>query len=98
MDTQRRTLVFSTLSGAAIVLAGCGSEPKPSATATLVNNKQVHDAVSELISAVDGLESNISAFDSENWRDVVPEVKTAASNVVSAVGTLRQALGYSDAG
>lgn len=98
MSTERRTALFAALGAATLVLTGCENERKPSSTATLLNNQEVHEAVKAIIGAVDELESNVDNFDAENWRDVVPEVKAAASNVAGAVGTLRQALGYSDAG
>ena len=78
-------------------MTGCEREPKPSSTATLLNNEAVHNAVKVLIDAVDELGSDIGQFDTEDWKDVVPEVRTAATNVESALASLRQALGYSDA-
>ena len=39
----------------------------------------------------------MSDFDTEDWKDVVPDVQAAASNVTFAALELKQALGYSDA-
>jgi hypothetical protein len=94
--TGRRAALFAGF-GAALAFTGCEREPKPSSTATLLNNEEVHNAVKVLIDAVDGLGSDIGQFDTEDWKDVVPEVRTAAANVESALASLRQALGYSDA-
>jgi hypothetical protein len=91
-----RRVFFSVGGLAAVAVAvGCDSEPKPSHTATLLNNEEVHRAFSELDDAVSSLESNASDFDDENWRDVVPEVKTDADNIRDAIDSLRQTLGYS---
>jgi hypothetical protein len=91
---ERRT--FAALAGASLLLgmAGCDEEPKPSPTATLLDNDKVHEAMKNLVDAVDARESDVGDFDSENWREVVPNVKTAASEVSDAVDELRKALGY----
>lgn len=97
MDSSdsRRTLLISLASAAMATMSACESEPKPSPTATLVNNEGVHQAVTNLIAAVDSLNADVSRFDEhENWRDVVPDVKVAAENVASATIALRAALGY----
>lgn len=96
--SNRRYLIAGLASTATLVLSGCGDkEARPSPTATLSNNENVHAAVQILIRAADSLASNVSEFDTENWRDVVPNVRAAASDVTNAVVGLRSALGYSDA-
>ena len=50
-----------------------------------------------LISAVQDLENDVERFDGENWREVVPDIKTATTGVASAAMQLRTALGYSNA-
>jgi hypothetical protein len=98
MEIENRRKLFIGLSTATLLaLAGCEREPKPASSATLTNNNGVHLAMQELISAVQGLEGDVERFDSENWREVVPDIKTATSGVASAVMQLRTALGYSDA-
>ena len=49
-----------------------------------------------MISAVQDLESDVERFDDENWRDVVPDIKTATTDVVDAATQMRIALDYSD--
>ncbi len=95
--TDRRAVLVRLTSCVVIGLSGCEQEPKPAATATLVNNEQVKAAMNELSSAIDGLESGVGQFQTENWRDVVPEVVAASNNVASAFLGLRKALGYTDA-
>lgn len=97
MDRKRRALLSSVAGLAALSFVGCDSEPKPSATATLTNNEQVNEAVGGLVGASDRLASEVGRFDTDDWRDVVPDVRSAAEDVASAVQTLRGALGYSDA-
>jgi hypothetical protein len=96
METRRRALLCGATASAALVLASCESEPKPSPTATLANNDEVHAAVKSLVRSADNLNGAVGGFDDENWRDVVPNVKSAAADVLSAVRQLRQALGYSE--
>jgi hypothetical protein len=79
---------------AMIGLGGCQREPTPSPTATLLNNKEVNTAMQTLTGAVEDLEGRIEEFETENWRDVVPEVKSASSEVANALAALRKALGY----
>jgi hypothetical protein len=50
--------------------------------------------MTEIDAAVGALEEHADSFDSENWRDVVPEIKSSAEELRSAVDSLRQALGY----
>jgi len=96
MDTFRRALLCGATASATLMLAGCEKAPGPSRTATLANNDEVRAAVSTLVQSVDNLTAAIGGFDNENWRDVVPNVRTAAADVVSEVQKLRQALGYSE--
>jgi hypothetical protein len=49
-----------------------------------------------LLAAVGDLQNDVGGFDTENWRDVVPNVKAATAEVASAVAKLKTALGYSD--
>jgi len=96
MDIRRRTWLGGATASATLLLASCGSEPKPSRTATLTNNDAVHAAVGALVRSVDNLNGAVGGFDNENWRDVVPNVRSAAADVASAVQRLQQALGYSE--
>jgi hypothetical protein len=57
-------------------MAGCDSESKPAATATLLNNEDVHRAIQGLDSQIGSLEADVEEFDNGDWRDVVPRVKT----------------------
>jgi outer membrane murein-binding lipoprotein Lpp len=67
-----------------------GSEATPSAVATLANHDEVVKAVGALSAAVDDLNSAVAGFDGEDWKDVVPGVKAAASDVDDALEKLRQ--------
>jgi hypothetical protein len=46
-------------------------------------------------SQIGALEEDAEAFDSESWRDEVPRIKEGAEAVRSALGDLKNALGYS---
>jgi hypothetical protein len=73
---------------------GCDSDPKPASTATLFNKEEVHSAIQELDSQIGALEEDADAFDSENWRDVVPRIKEGTESVRSALDNLKKARGY----
>jgi len=49
-----------------------------------------------LDSAIGDLEGDVSNFDDENWREVVPDVETATTDVRDAFDSLRRALGVHD--
>ena len=65
---------------------------QPASTATILNNGEVQDAMKPLDFAIGGLESNVGDFEDQNWREVVPEVQSAASNVRGTFDNLRRAL------
>jgi hypothetical protein len=54
----------------------------------------VHTAIGELDSQIGSLEEDADAFDSENWRDVVPRIKEGAESVRGALDNLKKVLGY----
>jgi hypothetical protein len=92
---NRRDFALTAFSSTALLL-GCDTEQKPSHTATLLNNSGVQEALKSVEDAISSLESNVDGFDNENWRDVVPEVKSAADDVRSAFELLRHQLGASE--
>ena len=65
----------------AVLPSACSQESKPKATATILNNENVHRAMLALLGAVGNLEGAIDGFSNTNWREVVPEVESAASDV-----------------
>jgi hypothetical protein len=87
----RRTLLLGIATLGTVSLQACSpdGDAKPSAAATLVNHDKIAKAMADLNAAVDGLNQAISGFDDDNWRDVVPTVRQAATDVDSAVTTLR---------
>ena len=87
---------FTLLTGASFLIgvAGCNEESKPSPTATLFNNDKVNKAVKELIEFVALLDEDIAKFESDDWRDVVPQVRNDTDAIADAVSELRKALGY----
>ncbi len=86
-----------TLLPAAGLLIGCDDNQKPAATATLLNNKEVQDAMKAVDSAIGDLEGDVGRFEGENWRDVVPDVESAAAEIRDAFASLRRALGVPNA-
>jgi HAMP domain-containing protein len=88
---NRRQFAISALS-ASLVLIGCDTDQKPSHTATLLNNGEVQEALKSLADAIDNLSGDVSNFDTENWREVVPEVKSGTEEVSGAFERLRRAL------
>ncbi len=94
---NRRLFPIALAASCVTVAIGCESEPKPSTTATLLNNDDVQSAMRSLDYSIGGLESAVGGFDDDNWREVVPDVQTDTANVRDSYRRLRQALGYSDA-
>ena len=96
-DSMKRRDLFLSFAGAApgLLLLGCEAESKPAATATLTNNQAVHDATQTLDTVAGDLEQDAEAFDSDNWRDVVGQVKEHIEQLRGAVDDLRAALQYS---
>lgn len=93
MNRRDFGLALSTCAVAA--LTGCDTEQKPAATATIFNNDAIQTALKTLASAIDDLVGSVSEFDSEDWKEVVPEVTGSAENVSSAFESLRKELGVS---
>jgi hypothetical protein len=71
-------------------LSGCD----PASTSSPSSSDELKSAVAALTGAVDNLQAKIGAFDSENWREVVPDVRAAAADVVGALIHVRHILGY----
>lgn len=69
---------------------------KPSHTATLLNNGAVQGAIKALSAAIDDLESEVGNFQTDNWKEVVPQVDSAATSVREAFDALRKELGTPD--
>jgi hypothetical protein len=63
----------------------------------LLNNPAVHKAFKDLMDSVSNLESHVGDFDTDNWRDVVENIKTDSSGLSDGIEALKSALGYSDA-
>jgi hypothetical protein len=93
---NRREAVLAIAGVSALFIAACDNEQKPEPTATLLNNKNVHEAMKELVEAIEALEGDVDEFATMNWRQVVPQVEESTGAVREAVDRLRQELGYSD--
>jgi hypothetical protein len=89
---------FASCIPVAIVLgiSGCENEPKPSPTATLSNNEEVHAAMMKVSSAADNLGGEVDRFNTDDWREVVPDVEALVQDLQNAVHRLRAALGYGE--
>src|SRR4051812_47283522 len=94
--TKRRELLAALSTAMLIASAGCEKEGKPASAKTLTNNEGVCAAMKTLVGAVSSLQENVAQFDVENWREVVPTVKTSASDVALALSLLRTAFGYGE--
>lgn len=94
--STRRNVLATAAILAPLALAACSGEadpdPKPSASATLLNFDKVKEALESLSSAVDDLETAANTFDTEDWKDVVPRVKAATSAVSDSLTNLKEAV------
>lgn len=91
---KRQFLSLSLGASLSSLQSGCNERPKPSPTATLLNNDDIADAVDELAGSLQELEITVEDFSSEDWREVVPRVRDAVHNVRSNLGRLQHELGY----
>ncbi len=87
---ERRRILLGLVGAMSISAVGCDNVA--CRDAEIVDD--VEKMVDDIESAVSDLESRIGNFDSENWRDVVPEVRSTAQDVGSAVDELRKHLNY----
>lgn len=83
--------------GAVAALTACDNEQRPSSTATLLNNDAIQAAMKSLSSAIGTLEDTVGDFGSDDWKEVVPQVEDASTDVRDAFDRLRQALSIQDA-
>jgi hypothetical protein len=87
---------FALLLPAAALLAGCDSDQKSAAAATLLNSSGVQDALKAMDNAIVVLDSQVVRFDDGNWRSVVPAVESASASVRSAFEDLQRTLGVTE--
>jgi hypothetical protein len=93
---NRRQFAIASLPAA--ILTGCHSGTKPSRDATLLHNKEVSEAVSELDQSMNHLDMRLTAFGPENWRDALSSLQSTVVRLHSAVDELKRSLGYTDTG
>ncbi len=91
---NRRQFALASLPAA--ILTGCHSGAKPSRDATLLHNKEIRDAVSELDQSMNHLDMRLTAFGPENWRDALASLQSTVVRLHSAVDELKHSLGYTD--
>ena len=87
---NRRQFAISALSASTIL--GCDTDQKPSHTATLLNNADIQNAMKSLADAIDNLAEDVSEFDTEDWKEVVPKITGGTEDVSAAFERLRRAL------
>jgi hypothetical protein len=82
---NRRAFTLGGVFVGASALVGCDSDPKPSHTATPLGNDKVHEAMTAVDGALANLEGDVGNFDTDNWREVVPEVKSGTEELRRAL-------------
>lgn len=87
---------FALASVPAAILTGCHSGTKPSRDATLLHNRAVRDAVSELDQSMNHLDMRMTSFGPENWHDALASLQSTVIRLHSAVDELKHSLGYAD--
>lgn len=91
---NRRAFALATVATPIVFAAGCDTDQKPNATATLLNNGGVQEAMKAVENAIGNLEGDVGEFDDgDNWREVVPNVQAAANDVRDSFERLRRELG-----
>ena len=87
---------FALASLPAAVLTGCNSGSTPARDATLLHNREVRTAVTNLEEAVNHLDMRLTAFGPENWRDALAGVQAVAIRLRSDFEDLKRSLGYAE--
>lgn len=91
---NRRQFALASLPAA--ILTGCHSGTKPSREATLLHNRAVRNAVSELDQSMNHLDMRLTAFGPENWHDALASLQSTVIRLHSAVDELKRSLGYDE--
>lgn len=89
---SRRALVLAVATSGLAALAACSRDDGPNVQATADNFEKVKSKVGDLETAVDSLMQSVGRFDDDNWREVVPDVQSAASEVESVLADLKQVM------
>ena len=93
---NRRRFALAAMSSATL-LVGCeSSEPKPALDATLLHNKNIRNAVSELDQGINALDMHLGLFNAENWQDALSNLQTSVVRMRGDVDELKRALGYAE--
>jgi hypothetical protein len=90
VPTDRRALFAAV--AAALATSAC--ERKTAATPE-VDMELVGNAMGALGEAIDALQMSMGGFGKANWKDVVPQVSAAVTEVRNSYANLQQALGAS---
>lgn len=96
MSRRSFSAAAAALSAAAL-LSGCRSASKPARDATLLHNRAVREAVTELQSAMNAMDERLGQFNAENWQDAVANLQTATIRMHNSIDDLKRALGYAEA-
>lgn len=92
----RRRLLLALGGLGAAGLAACSDKPSDVAAVQPYQRQEVADALHDLSSAVDDLQTAIGRLDDDNWRDVVPDVRSAANDINDALTSLQEKLADPD--
>lgn len=95
MNRRNFSAAAAALSAAAL-LSGCRSESKPARDATLLHNRAVREAVTELQETMNSMDERLGQFNAENWQDALANLQTSAIRMHNSIDELRRALGYAE--
>ena len=87
---------FALASLPALAAGGCHSSASPARDATLVHNREIGAAVTNVDAAVNTLEMRLSSFGPENWRDALANMQMSLIRLRTDVDELKRALGYAE--
>lgn len=85
-EPRRRALFAIATLGAALVAC---SKDDPAAVVPGGKHDDVVAAIAALDAAVADLQTAVDRFDDDNWREAVPDVKSAATDVSNTADTLK---------
>lgn len=91
---DRRRFALALAGSSAALLAGCRSPQKPARDATLLHNRAVREAVSDLEQTMNNIDEHMNQFNAENWQDALANLQTSVLRMHNSIDDLKRALGY----
>ena len=88
VEPSRRSVLSLLLVGGILPLSGCDEQE----VVPLQYRQRLEDQAKALREAIEALASEIDNFDTDNWREVVPDVQEGIRTVLDELKTLEETI------